>query len=54
MEVGDPIVAGNQFSCAMSFDATFKERGRVSMEEIAVLEVKDGRIVAEQFFYTMV
>ena len=52
-EVGDPIVAGDHFSCVMKFDCTFKERGRVAMEEVAVFEVKDGKIVAEQFFYSM-
>ncbi|HLK30500.1 MAG TPA: nuclear transport factor 2 family protein [Puia sp.] len=46
-----PIVAGNFFACAMGFDATMKDRGRVKMEEIALYEVKDGKIVAEQFFY---
>lgn len=52
-EVGDPCVVGNHFSCTMSFDITFKDRGRTQMEEICVFEVKDGKIVAEQFFYSM-
>lgn len=51
--VGDPIVAGAHFSCVMNFDVTFKERGRIAMEEIAVFEVKDDKIVSEQFFYSM-
>ena len=46
-----PIVAGNFFACTMGFDATFKDRGRVKVDEIAVYEVKDGKIVSEQFFY---
>lgn len=50
--VSDPVVADNFFSCAMSFDATFKETGRQQMEEICLYEVKDGKIVKEQFFYT--
>jgi hypothetical protein len=37
----------------MSFDVTFKERGRQQMEELCVFEVKDGKIINEQFFYTM-
>lgn len=49
--VGDPIVAGNWFSLAMSMDATFKERGRMQMEEICVYQVRGGKIVREQFFY---
>lgn len=49
--VGDPIVSGNHFSLAMMMDATFKETGREEMNEICVYEVKDGKIVKEQFFY---
>lgn len=47
----EPQVASGYFSCVMGFDATFKGRGRMSMEEIALYEVKDGKIVKEQFFY---
>ena len=49
--VGDPIVMGNWFAVTMTMDATFKGRGRVNMEEICVYQVKDGKIVREQFFY---
>ena len=52
-EVSDPLVAGNHFSCVMKFDITFKDRGRQQSEEIALYTVEDGKIVAEQFFYTM-
>jgi hypothetical protein len=48
---GKPIVAGNHFSVAMGMDATMKGMGRVKMDEIAVYEVKDGKIVKEQFFF---
>ena len=46
-----PVVAGNFFSVAMGMDATYKGMGRSKMDEIAVYEVKDGKIVKEQFFY---
>lgn len=46
-----PTVAGNHFSVAMGMDVTLKGMGRVQMDEIAVYEVKDGKIVKEQFFY---
>ncbi len=46
-----PQVAGNFFTCTMGFDATFKGRGRMQMDEVALYEVKDGKIVKEQFFY---
>lgn len=47
----EPQVAGNYFSLAMGFDATMKGQPRRNMDEIAVYEVKDGKIVKEQFFY---
>jgi ketosteroid isomerase-like protein len=46
-----PVVGGNHFSVAMGMDVTMKGAGRVKMDEIAVYEVKDGKIVKEQFFY---
>lgn len=46
-----PEVAGNFFTCAMGMDVTVKDQGRIKMDEIAVYEVKDGKIVLEQFFF---
>lgn len=51
--ISDPVVAGNHFTSKMEFDVTFKDRGRQQMEEVCVFEVNDGKIVNEQFFYTM-
>jgi hypothetical protein len=51
--VGDPIVQGNWFAVTMTMDATMKGRGRVNMQEICVYQVKDGKIVREQFFYDL-
>ncbi len=48
---GEPVAAGNFFSCAMGMDVTLKGQGRIQMDEIAVYEVRDGKIVLEQFFY---
>lgn len=47
----DPVVGGKYFSVAMGMDVTMKGAGRVQMDEIALYEVKDGKIVKEQFFY---
>lgn len=47
----DPIVGGNWFTLAMSIDATYKSMGRMAMAEVAVYQVRDGKIVHEQFFY---
>jgi len=49
--VGNPIVAGDWFSLVMGIDATYKEGGRIAMDEICVYGVRDGKIVHEQFFY---
>ena len=49
--ISDPIVAGNFFACTMNFDVTYKEQGRNTMDELAVYEVEDGKIVSAQFFY---
>lgn len=51
--VGDPIVQGNWFAVTMTMDATMKGRGRVNMQEICVYQVRDGKIVREQFFYDL-
>ncbi|TCC88582.1 nuclear transport factor 2 family protein [Pedobacter frigiditerrae] len=51
--ISDPIVADHHFSIVMDFDATYKEHGRIKMSEICVYEVKDGKIVADEFFYRM-
>ena len=48
---GEPISAGNYIAIAMGVDATMKDGNRMKMDEIAVYEVRDGKIVKEQFFY---
>jgi hypothetical protein len=50
-EISEPIVTGNFFSCTMDMDVTYKENGRMTMNEVCVYEVQDGKIVTEQFFY---
>lgn len=47
----EPVLAGNHFSVAMGMDVTMKGVGRTKMDEIAVYEVKDGKITKEQFFF---
>jgi len=48
---GEPIAGGNYIAVAMGMDVTMKGAGRMKMEEIVVYEVKDGKIVKEEFFY---
>ena len=51
--ISEPVVGGNFFACSMKFDVTYKEQGRNIMDELAVYEVKNGKIVSSEFFYTM-
>jgi len=46
-----PQVAGNFFTCIMGMDVTIRGQGRMKMDEVAVYEVKDGKIVLEHFFF---
>ena len=48
---GDPVVNGRFFCVPTTLDATLKGRGRMVLEELSMYEVKDGKIVFEQFFY---
>jgi hypothetical protein len=50
--VSEPIVADNWFTVRFDMDTTHKPSGfRSQMSEIAVYQVKEGKIVKEQFFY---
>jgi hypothetical protein len=49
ISISDPLVAGNSFACAMHFDVTIKGHGRHRLDELCIYEVKDGKIVSEQF-----
>lgn len=49
--VSDLLVGGNYITCAMGLDVTMKGMGRVNMNEVCVYEVKDGKVVKEQFFF---
>jgi ketosteroid isomerase-like protein len=49
--VSDVLVGGNYITCAMGMDVTMKGMGRINMNEVCVYEVKDGKIVKEQFFF---
>jgi limonene-1,2-epoxide hydrolase len=50
MDVSEPLVAENSFACTMRLDITTKGRGRMDMTELCIYEVKDDKIIAEQFF----
>jgi hypothetical protein len=45
-----PLVTTCHFTCAMGMDVTLNGQRKMK-EEIGVFEVKNGKIVKEQFFY---
>ena len=47
----EPVIAGNYFAVGREVDITVQGLGRIQMNQIMLYEVKDGRIVLEQFFY---
>ncbi len=49
--VSDPLVAGDHFSLHIKMDISYKNGYRAVMDEIAIYEVKDGKIVFEQYFF---
>jgi hypothetical protein len=46
-----PIVSGNHFVVGRDKDITVRPHGRIRINELMLYEVKDGKIVSEQFFY---
>ena len=53
-KVEGPLVAGPYFSVVFKLEVTFKPQNkRFAMEEIGIYKVVDGKIVSEEFFYSM-
>jgi hypothetical protein len=49
--VSDPLIAGPFFTIALGLDATQKDGRRRALNEVCLYEVRDGKIVREQFFH---
>ena len=47
----EPLITGNHFAVGREVDITVKGYGRIQIDEIMLYEVKDGKIISEQFFY---
>jgi hypothetical protein len=47
----EPLVCGNHFTVAREKDLEVSGIGRMDIKEIMLYEVKNGKIVLEQFFY---
>lgn len=50
MTISDPLVAGNVIAFTMSMDVTMKGKPRSSYDQLCVYQVRDGKIISEQFF----
>ena len=46
----EPLVTGNSFAMKLSMDMAMKGKKREKIEELCVYNVKDDKIVSEQFF----
>jgi len=46
-----PVIGGNHFAVGRGMDITVEGFGRIKIDEIMLYEVKDGKIVLEQFHY---
>ncbi len=51
VEVGGPYVHGNQFVVRFTMDVTPKGQARMSMDEVGLYTVKNGKVVEETFFF---
>jgi len=51
VSVSEPIIAADHFAISIKMDISYKNGHRAIMDEIAVYEVNDGKIVSEQFFF---
>lgn len=47
----EPVVGGSFFSVGRELDITVQGLGRIQTDEIMLYEVKNGKIISEQFFY---
>lgn len=47
----EPVVGGNHFAVGREVDITVKGHGRIQINQVMIYEVKDGKIILEQFFY---
>ncbi len=51
LKVSAPLVADNSFACTMTMDVKMKGMDRWKMSELCVYQVKEGKIVSEQFLF---
>jgi hypothetical protein len=47
----EPMICGSFFTCAQGMDVTMRGQQRKQKDQLAVFEVRNGKIVLEHFFY---
>jgi len=50
IKTSEPLITGNSFAVKMTMDMQMKGQQRSNMDELCVYNVKDGKIISEQFF----
>ena len=50
-KVSAPLIAGNAIAFTLSMDVKMKGQERMEMPELCVYEVKNGKVISEQFFF---
>ena len=50
IEVSEPLIAGSSIAFILGMDITMKGQGRMNSPELCVYQVKDGKIISEEFF----
>jgi len=47
----EPLVSGNHFAVGREKDITVQGFGRIQINQVMLYEVRNGKIISEQFFY---
>jgi SnoaL-like protein len=50
ISVSEPMISGSHFAITIDMDFLHQERGQVAARELCVYQVRDGKIVRQQFF----
>lgn len=50
VQASEPLVAGNSIAFSLQMDLTMKGKGRMNSPELCVYQVKNGKIISEEFF----
>ncbi|MEO8768794.1 MAG: SnoaL-like domain-containing protein [Ferruginibacter sp.] len=49
LSVSEPLIGTNSFALTLNMDMTMKGKERMNMTELCVYNVKDGKIISEEF-----